>query len=146
MENKKIKNAKSCVYDNIQFKSQLESRLYKLLKEKGFDVKYEEYTYTLCPSFKPEIPFYNKTKVKGFHLDNKIVRAITYTPDFTFLYKDLFVIVEAKGFENDSFPIKKRLFRYYLENNIKNAVYLEVRSQRELLTALKELENYGEKL
>ena len=40
-ENRKIKNTKEVVFDNIKFKSQLERSCYKKIKETDLDVQYE---------------------------------------------------------------------------------------------------------
>lgn len=36
--------------------------------------------------------------------------------------------VEAKGIENDSFPMRKKMFRKYLDQAYDNVYYFEVRS------------------
>ena len=138
MYNKKIKNATPIVSDGIQFKSKLEGRFYNTLKDLGFNPKYEEVTFCLSPTIRPTKAFYNRSVKKlGFHYDMKPIRSITYTPDFIFNYKDVTVIIEAKGIENDSYPIKKNLFRKYLETIPDHVMYFEVRTKRELLEVIK---------
>lgn len=136
MKNKKIKNATEVSSSGIQFKSQLESMIYKVLKENNIDPKYESKTFEFIPKLRPTVPFYNR--VSGvFGLDMKPIRPITYTPDFIFDYNGILVIIEAKGFENDVFYVKKNLFRRYLETLDGYYMYFEIRTKKELLEALK---------
>ena len=118
----KIKNATPNIYDGIKFRSKLETYCYKALKEAGIAAEYEPKSYTLLPKFT---------------FDNAIVHAITYKPDFV---GDGFVI-ECKGFPNDAFPLREKLFKYYLINNEPNTKYYLVHTQKEvnaLITKLKE--------
>lgn len=140
--NKKIKNATIKEYDNIEFKSNLEVMVYKTLKEEEFTPEYETKKYILWKGFKPTIPFYDKCKTtKELKLNTKKIIDTTYTPDFTFTYNNKFIIIEAKGKENDVFPIKKKLFRKYLEENIANAIYFEIFNKKQLLQAIKIIKN-----
>lgn len=136
MENKKIKNATSKVLDGIQFKSRLEASIYKTLKEHGIEASYEKVTFEFVPRLRPTVPFFNRIK-KVFGLEMKPLQPITYTPDFTFNYKDMLIIIEAKGFENDVYPVKKNLFRRHLEDMEKYTMYFEIRTKKELLEAIK---------
>lgn len=134
--NKKIRNATPLTYNGIQFKSKLEVMCYKTLRDYGFKPLYEGKKYVLWEGFKPTIPFYNrKKKSKTLELDDSKLRDITYTPDLTFMAGDTLVIIECKGMENDVFPVKKKLFRRYLES-LGNAMYFEVRTKKELLKAI----------
>lgn len=137
MANKKIINASPDEYNGIKFKSSIESRIYKALLEVGIEPDYEAYTFVLSPRVRPTVPFYNRTKVAGFHLITEPISQITYTPDFTFTLNGIFVIIEVKGFENDVFPIKRNLFRKYLETVDYPVIYFEIRTKKELLQALK---------
>ena len=113
--NSKIKNASPTSLDGIVFKSQLEKATYKLLKECGFDPKYEMVTFTLFEGFKPWLLFFSRNKEKYLCVENKAILPITYTPDFTMAYKDLYIVIEVKGFANDVFPYKFKMFRKHLE-------------------------------
>lgn len=112
MSNKKIKNATKV----DKFKSKLEQMVYDILIKEGFNPKYEEKTYTLLEGFKPSVPFWSRDRKRNLFLDLRKIRPITYTPDFTFNYRDKIIIVEVKGFTNDVFPIKFKLFRKYIES------------------------------
>lgn len=91
--------------------------------------------------FKPTVPFYNRSKSKEFKLDINKVRDITYTPDFTIYLNDTLYIIEAKGIENDTFPIKKKLFRLYLESLDIPCIFFEVHTKKELLEVIKIIKN-----
>lgn len=135
-ENKKIKNAKKTSFQGIDFKSALEKTVYNTLIEQGITPTYESDTYTLSDPLKPTKPFYVRTHIKGFHFEMRPLSPITYTPDFTFTLNNVFVVIEAKGFENDVFPVKRNLFRKLIEKWDIPVMYFEIRTKRELLQAL----------
>lgn len=136
MENKKIQNAHPSKYKGIDFKSETEKRIYKALVACGITPDYEAHTFVLSPKVRATVPFYNRTKEKGFHLIVEPISPITYTPDFTFTLNGIFVIIEVKGFENDVFPVKRNLFRKYLELVNYPVMYFEVRNKKELLESI----------
>lgn len=136
MENKKIKNATTKELDGIQFKSQLEATIYKTLVSNAITPEYEKKTFEFVPRLRPTVPFFNRVK-KVFGLEMKPLNPITYTPDFTFEYDGMLIVIEAKGFENDVYPVKKNLFRRYLENLPQYSMYFEIRTKKELLEALR---------
>lgn len=141
-ENKKVKNATELVIDNIKFKSKLEASVYKCLIEEGFSPKYELEKYTLWEGIKPTVSFYGKNG-----LNNKKLIDITYTPDFTFSYKDKFIIIEVKGIQNDVFPYKFKMFRKLLESyvNKDDILIFEVFSIKQLKECIKIIRNEGDK-
>lgn len=144
-ENKKIRNAHSLEYDGIVFKSKLETVIYRILKERGFPVKYEPHKYVLWEGFKPTVPFFNKDKrTRLLRQDTKKLLNITYTPDFVFEHKGYLVVIEAKGMENDVFPIKKKLFRAWLEEHYPKSIYFEIYTKRQLLQAIDIINNLKE--
>lgn len=142
MSNKKIKNATPVEFESLHFKSTIERTIYNTLIQLGINPKYEGITYTLSPSIRPScLPYYTRRKVRETHtsellLDMSPISSITYTPDFTFTLNGIFVIIEVKGFVNDTYPIKRNLFRKHLENTIVPTMYFEVRSKKELLKAI----------
>lgn len=140
-DNKKIKNATPVDFDSIHFKSTIERTIYKALIEQGITPQYEDFTYTLSPRQRPKNAlYYARRKEKGkfkLSLDMSPISPITYTPDFIFTLNDILVIIEVKGFINDVFPVKRNLFRKFLEYyNESPVMYFEVRSKKELLRAL----------
>lgn len=143
MSNRKVKNAAQNTVDNINFKSRLEAVIYKTLKENGFSPKYEPCKFTIWGGYRPTVPFYDRNSNTGLlKLNKKKIIDITYTPDFCFDYNNLFVIIEVKGIENDVFPIKKKMFRKYLETWKKPVVYFEIYSKKQLLQAIEILRSY----
>ena len=66
---------------------------------------------------------------------------ITYTPDFTFIHNGTKIIIEAKGKENDQFPLRKKLFRAYLETVDYPVIYAEIFTLRQLDEFLEVLAN-----
>jgi hypothetical protein len=136
MKNKKIRNATKTTELGIAFRSEVEARIYKALVAEGFNPLYEKVTFTLSEKIRPTVPFFNR--IKGLlSLDMKPVQAITYTPDFTFEYNGILIVIEVKGFENDVFPVKRNLFRKHLETLNQPSMFFEVRTKKELLEALR---------
>ena len=161
VNNKKIRNATICKTGNITFKSQLEKNLYNTLQQLGFNPQYEPKTFVLWDGFIPITPFYDKesdtqqkrriengdtNKSKSLVLKTSKIVGIRYTPDFYFKYKDLDVYIEAKGIENDVFYIKKKLFRYFLDQKLnstgQHSIFFEIYTKKQLLQAIKIIENY----
>lgn len=149
MANKKVKNANPLEYRGIHFKSQLEKTVYVTLKEAGFPVEYEPRKFIIWQGFRPSVSFYNKDNItKRLRLEKKKIMDITYTPDFLFFYKGYLIVLEAKGMENDVFPIKKKLFRKWLEEHHPKSIYFEVYSKRQAQQAIeiiKSLDNGNQK-
>lgn len=124
--NKKVRNAQKIFYDDIQFQSKLEVYCYKKLKDAGLEFEYEPQAFTLIPKFEYDSQCQESYK-KGakwlFGDKSKAIRAMTYKPDFVNL-KDGWII-ECKGFPNEIFPTKWKLFKYYLkQNNMEVRLYM----------------------
>ena len=134
MANKKIKNASPLEYNGIQFKSKFEKTIYVTLEEEGFPVQYEPSKIVIWEGFKPTIPYYSKSK-SGFKMQMSKLKDITYTPDFMFSYNGYLIVIEAKGFVNDTFPIKRKLFRKWLEGH-PYSMYFEVYTKTQLLQVI----------
>lgn len=159
--NKKIRNATVCNSGNLTFKSQLEKSVYSTLQQLGFNPQYEPETYVLWEGFDPITPFYDKEtdsqykkRVEGgdlnrgrylVHKKGKIT-GIRYTPDFYFKYGKLDVYIEAKGMENDVFYIKKKMFRYFLDQRFnstgQHSIFLEVYNKKQLLQSIQIIKDY----
>lgn len=163
--NKKIRNATVCQTGNLTFKSQLEKSVYNTLQQLGFNSQYEPETHTLWDGFDPVTPFYdkesdtqqkkrledgdkNKSKIL-VHKKGKIT-GIRYTPDFYFKYGKLDVYIETKGFENDVFYIKKKMFRYFLDKRYndtgQHSIFFEIYTKKQLLQAIEITKNYEESI
>lgn len=142
-ENKKIKNATSVTVDGIKFKSKFESKVYEVLKEKEFEPKYEPWKFTIFRGFIPTVPFYDKNNKTGLlKFNKKKLIDITYTPDFICEYNGITIILEVKGKVNDVFPIKRKLFRYYLETWKIPVMFFEIYSKKQLLQAIEIIKQY----
>lgn len=109
----KVRNATPNIYDGIKFRSKLETYTYKKLKEAGIDAEYESTHFELIPKFE-----YNGEKV----------RAMTYLPDF--VGKNF--IIECKGLVTDSFPLRWKIFKYYLKQENKDYKLFLVRNQKQV--------------
>lgn len=138
-ENKKIKNATTKTYDGINFKSVTEVMVYKTLKEKGYNVEYETMKFNIFDSFKPIIPFYISKK-GTLKLDSSKQRPITYTPDFILKHKERYIFIEAKGYTNDVYPYKRKIFRKFLETNYPDSMFFEVYTKKNVLEMIKIIE------
>ena len=134
--NKKIKNATPYNFNGIDFKSKLEMNVYKALLREGITPEYESITYILSDGIRPSVGFYERTRKQKFHYEMKPIRAITYTPDFTFKYHDIQVIIEVKGIANDVYPVKKNLFRKKLECLPYRVLFFEIKSVKDIKECL----------
>lgn len=104
--------------DGIQFKSKLELYCHKALLDKGLPSNYEGITFEILP---PIIFNYNDQKTKS-------IRAMKYTPDFV----GNNFIIECKGYANESFPLRWKIFKHYLyNNNLKYHLFLP-RNQKDV--------------
>ncbi len=106
--------AKKTVVDGLSFSSGLEAYMYKALKAAKIQAKYEGETYELIHAFKFQSDVYERcANSKGEYKNrgNKNILGIKYTPDF--VGKDF--IIECKGRPNESFPIRWKLFKRYVE-------------------------------
>lgn len=137
--NKKIKNATPKTVNGITFKSSLEVMVYKTLQGEGFKPVYEKFHFTIWKGFKPTISCYSKARNnKALTLKSVRVQDTTYTPDFVLNFPNLLVIIEAKGFVNDVFPLKWKMFRKYMESyKEKKVLIFELFNKAQTLEAIK---------
>ena len=137
VENKKIKNASPLEFDGIFFKSKLEKMAYQTLRDNNLPVEYESRKFIIWEGFKPTVPFYNKdSKTRMLKLKDKKLIDCSYTPDFTFEYNGYLIVLELKGFENNVFPLKKKMFRKWLEEHRPKSIFFEIYTKRQLLQAI----------
>lgn len=118
--NKKIKNATPNEYNGISFRSKLEMFTYKLFLENGIPLDYEAKAFDLIPSF-----IWNGKKV----------RPMTYTPDF--ISKNF--VIECKGFGNDVWPVKEKLFKWLLARTNSRMEFYVIGTQKEAKALLDEI-------
>lgn len=116
--NKKVRNATVVELDGIKYRSKLELYTATRLKDESIDFDYEKHKFPLMEKFTYEGEIYEPHKInnsKTFVQVSNNVRAITYTPDFV-NKKDKWII-EVKGYANDAFPIKWKLFKNLIRND-----------------------------
>ncbi len=122
--------AKKIKYDGINFSSGLERYMYMALKKAKIKAEYEGQSYTLIQAFDFTHESYERqSNGKGDFTNrgNKRVLAITYTPDFI---GENFII-ECKGRANESFPIRWKLFKRYVSQNMPNTTLYKPQNQSE---------------
>jgi len=122
----RVKNATKVSKYGIDFRSKLECYTYEAFTKAGIPVKYEPKHFTVLDKFE-----YLKEKI----------RAITYLPDFIGHYKDKKFVVECKGMITESFPLRWKLFKYYLKKHrSKHTCYL-VRNHKQVDDMINEILN-----
>lgn len=133
--NKKIRGAKKHIVGDLVFRSKLEVDCYKKLIDSTIPFIYEDNKLNIFElSNLSNVVFLQPNSENNLVIKER-VRPITYTPDFT-LYpeKGIIIIVEAKGFPNDVYPLKRKLILSYL-NDIKDGnkyIFAEVRNVKQI--------------
>lgn len=132
--NKKIRNATKIESNDIKFRSKLEEYTNRKLIEAGItNFEYEKHKFTLVEPFEYPFGSYNK---EG-NLESTSVRAMTYTPDFVYL-NDVAKgwIIEVKGFSNDAFPLKWKLFKKHLDKNGFDVALFKPNNQKNVMKCI----------
>jgi len=122
--------SKKVICDGITFASGLEKYMYKALKKAKIKAYYEGQTYTLIDGFEFKTSSYERqSNGKGEFVDrgNKKILPIKYTPDFI---SDKFII-ECKGRANESFPIRWKLFKKFINRNYPHVTLYKPQNQKE---------------
>ena len=122
--------SKKVMYDNIAFASGLEKYMYQALKKAKVKAEYEGQTYTLIDGFEFETASYERqSNGKGEFVDrgNKKILPIKYTPDFV---GDGFII-ETKGRANESFPMRWKLFKRFINRSYPRVTLYKPQNQKE---------------
>ena len=144
-DNKKIKGATSIEYNGIKFKSILECSCYKKLEAAKFDFSYESEKITLWEGVKLQNTLvYSPRKIKAgkygkvLELQTRALLSTTYTPDFVVTKGNYKIYFDVKGKENDTYPIKKKMFLKNLEERDDGIQYLffEPHNVRQMLQAI----------
>ena len=141
VENRRVRNAMVVAHDGRTFRSKLELYCYKKLVELGVEFSYEEVKFDLISSlalnrvraFHP----IKSGKRKGEWQEIFKINKKSYTPDFIIPnYHGYYIVFECKGFENDDFSSKRKLFLSKLEDEFGNTelkpIYLEPHTQRQV--------------
>jgi len=122
--------AKKVTYDGINFASGLERYMYMALKKAKVKAKYEGNTYEIVPGFNFTNSCIARTAGgKGEYKErgNKKILPIKYTPDF--IGKNF--IIECKGRANESFPLRWKMFKKYVNKNLKHVTLYKPQNQKE---------------
>ena len=100
-----------------KFKSSIEKYCSDSLRESGIAFSYEEQQFVLMESFRFPHKYFKMTAKKKEMSDrtNSVQQPIRYTPDF--VGKDSKWIIETKGYANESFPLRWKLFKKHLKDN-----------------------------
>jgi len=122
--------SKKVTYDGIRFASGLEKYMYLALKEAKIVARYEGETYVLQDSFEFNNESYERQangKGQMINRGQKKIQNIKYTPDFV---SDSFII-ECKGRANESFPIRWKMFKKYVKEQLKHVTLYKPQNQKE---------------
>ena len=122
--------SKKVMFDGITFASGLEKYMYIALKKAKIKSRYEGETLTLQEGFMFDNESYERqSNGKGDMVNrgSKRILPIKYTPDFV---SDSFII-ECKGRANESFPIRWKMFKNYVKNNLPRVTLYKPQNQKE---------------
>ena len=122
--------SKKVTYDGIKFASGLERYMYQVLKKAKIHADYEGCTFTLQEGFmlKNE-SFERQSNGKGEMVNRgcKKILPIKYTPDFI----GHNFIIECKGRANESFPMRWKMFKKYVNHKMKHVTLYKPQNQKE---------------
>jgi len=122
--------SKKVTYDGVTFASGLEKYMYQALKKAKIKADYEGRTYTLIEGIDFESSSYERqSNGKGQFVDrgNKKILPIKYTPDF--IGEDF--IIETKGRANESFPMRWKLFKRFINKCYPRVTLYKPQNQKE---------------
>ena len=122
--------SKKVICDGITFASGLEKYMYLALKKAKIKADYEGETFTLIDGFEFNVDCIERqSNGKGEFKDrgNKKILPIKYTPDF--VNEDF--IIECKGRANESFPMRWKLFKRWINNNRFHVTLYKPQNQKE---------------
>ena len=122
--------AKKVSFDGITFASGLERYMYQILKKAKIKATYEGKTFVLQEGFMfDNESFERQSNGKGGMVNrgSKKILNIKYTPDFV---SDSFII-ECKGRANESFPIRWKMFKKYVKQNLPHVTLYKPQNQKE---------------
>jgi len=122
--------AKRVIQDGINFASGLERYMYLALKKAKIKADYEGQTFVVQEAFNFNLSCYEKqANGKGEYKDrgNKHVQSVKYTPDF--IGKDF--IIECKGRANESFPMRWKMFKKYVNEHLPHVTLYKPQNQKD---------------
>ena len=122
--------AKKVTFDGIMFASGLERYMYQALKKAKIHADYEGCTFTLQEGFMFDVKSYERqSNGKGEMVNRgcKKILPIKYTPDFV---NNRFII-ECKGRANESFPMRWKLFKRFINRCYPHVTLYKPQNQKE---------------
>ena len=122
--------SKKVTYDGIKFASGLEKYMYMALKKAKIGAIYEGATFELQEGFMFDTDSYERQgngKGDMINRGQKKILNIKYTPDFV---SDSFII-ECKGRANESFPLRWKMFKKYVKEQLSRVTLYKPQNQKE---------------
>ena len=122
--------AKKVSFDGITFASGLEKYMYIALKKAKIYSEYEGMTFTLQDAFMFDVASYERQgngKGEMVNRGQKKIQSIKYTPDFV----SPSFIIECKGRANESFPMRWKLFKKFIKNDMPHVTLYKPQNQKE---------------
>ena len=122
--------ANKVTFDGIKFASGLEKYMYIALKNAKIHAVYEGATFELQEGFMFNIDSYERQgNGKGAMINRgqKKILNIKYTPDFV----SSSFIIECKGRANESFPLRWKMFKKYVNRKMKHVTLYKPQNQKE---------------
>ena len=122
--------SKKVICDGITFASGLEKYMHLALRKAKIRMNYEGETFTLIDKFEFNVESYERQsngKGEFKNRGSKNILPIKYTPDFI---NDEFII-ECKGRANESFPIRWKLFKRYINKHRPHVTLYKPQNQKE---------------
>jgi len=122
--------AKKVSFDGITFASGLEKYMYIALKKAKIYSEYEGITFTLQDAFMFDVDSYERQgngKGEMVNRGQKKIQSIKYTPDFI----SPSFIIECKGRANESFPMRWKLFKKFIKNDMPHVTLYKPQNQKE---------------
>ena len=107
--------SKKVMSDGVTFASGLEKYMYLALRKAKIKADYEGETFTLIDGFEFDTTSYERQsngKGEFKNRGDKKILPIRYTPDFVSLRNEF--IIECKGRANESFPMRWKLFKRFI--------------------------------
>ena len=133
--------AKKVTHDGITFASGLEKYMYIALKKNKIKAIYEGETFVLQQGFMFDNESYERqSNGKGDMINrgSKKILPIKYTPDFV---SNSFII-ECKGRANESFPIRWKMFKKYVKENLPSVTLYKPQNQKECEQVIELIKKY----
>ena len=122
--------SKKVTFNGITFASGLERYMYQALKKAKIQTEYEGCTFILQEGFMFNNETYERqSNGKGelINRGNKKILPIKYTPDF--IGNDY--VIECKGRANESFPLRWKMFKKYVNHKMKHVTLYKPQNQKE---------------